>query len=228
MQGTSANIEVINPNSSRSVTEGIARELEALPALLSVTLDCTQIDAAPVAIESDADVALAERLVVEKVSKSTADAQVIACFSDPGVARLRGEGIRTVFGIAESAMHAAALLGESFGIISILEDSVARHAAQVARAGLSSRLAGDLALNLGVLDLAEPDLARPRLEKIGRDLRDRHGAEVLILGCAGMGGHRAWLQDLLGIPVVDPCVAGVATAVTGLAVLRPWHDSQQS
>jgi len=220
MTGQAATIEVINPNSSRSVTEGIARELAALQPLFSVAFDCTQIDEAPRAIESDADVALTERLVIDRVSRSAADAHVIACFSDPGVAQLRREGVRSVFGIAESAMHAAALLGQRFGIISILQGSVARHAVQVERTGLASRLAGDLALDLGVLDLADADLARPRIEEIGRELKDCYGADVLILGCAGMGGHRAWLQHLLQIPVVDPCAAGVAAAVAGLSVLR--------
>ena len=213
-------IHVINPNSSCSVTESLAKEI-SLPAMnLNVTIECSQIDEAPAAIESSADVAIAHKLVTERVTNSDADAFVIACFCDPGVERLRNQGHKNVFGIAESAMHLAANMGGKFGMISILDVSVERHIEQVERAGLSSMLAGDLALNLGVLELEDINLARPRIEKISRELVENRGAKSLILGCAGMGIHRAWLQDLLDVPVIDPCWAGVAMATASLGILK--------
>lgn len=212
-------IHVINPNSSCSVTESLAHEI-SIPAMsLNVNIEYSQIDEAPAAIESSEDVALAHKLVTERVTASDADAYVIACFCDPGVEELRKMGYRNVFGIAESAMHMAANMGGKFGMISILDVSVDRHIEQVERAGLSSMLAGDLALNLGVLELEDIDLARPRIENIGRELVEGRGAKSLILGCAGMGIHRAWLQNLLNVPVIDPCWAGVAMATAALGTL---------
>ena len=42
------------------------------------------------------------------------------------------------------------------------------------------------------------------------------GADVVILGCAGLGNYRHALQESLGIPVIDPVQAGVALASTNL------------
>jgi Asp/Glu/hydantoin racemase len=44
-------------------------------------------------------------------------------------------------------------------------------------------------------------------------LRDEDGADVLILGCAGMGHWRPKAEEALGIPVVDPTQAAVARAI---------------
>ena len=186
-------ILMLNANSSCSVTKGMAEEIAKPASLLNVTVEYDKIDEAPEAIESMEDVHLAHKLVTEYVEKSDYDAYVIACFCDPGVEELRALGYQNVFGIAESAMHLAANSGGKFGMVSILDVSVERHIKQVERAGLSDLLAADLALNLGVLELEDVDLARPRIEKVGRTLVEKIGAESLILGCAGMGLHKKWL-----------------------------------
>jgi Asp/Glu/hydantoin racemase len=47
-------------------------------------------------------------------------------------------------------------------------------------------------------------------------LRDEDGADVIILGCAGLGSYRHAMQESLGVPVIDPVQAGVALACTNL------------
>jgi Asp/Glu/hydantoin racemase len=47
----------------------------------------------------------------------------------------------------------------------------------------------------------------------GTALRDEDGADVLILGCAGMAGFRAPLADALGLPIVEPTQAAVIAAI---------------
>ena len=213
---TKSRLLMLNANSSQSVTEGMESELAVKAALLNIVIDYDQIAAAPEAIESSEDVCLAHMLVTKHVQSCNYDAYVIACFCDPGVAELRALGYQNVFGIAESAMHVAANIGSKFGILSILDVSVERHIKQVERAGLSNMLAADLALNLGVLDLEDKGVARPRIEKVGRKLVKEFGATSIILGCAGMGIHRQWLQELLGVPVIDPCWAGMVMAMATL------------
>ena len=39
---------------------------------------------------------------------------------------------------------------------------------------------------------------------VGRGLRDRRGADVLVLACAGMARYRADLEEAVQIPVVEP------------------------
>ena len=48
---------------------------------------------------------------------------------------------------------------------------------------------------------------------VGKALRERHGADVVVMGCAGMARYRKPLQDEIGIPVVEPTQAAVAMAI---------------
>jgi allantoin racemase len=48
---------------------------------------------------------------------------------------------------------------------------------------------------------------------VGRALRDEDGADVLVMGCAGMARYRPRLEEALGIPVVDPTQAAVGMAI---------------
>ena len=52
-----------------------------------------------------------------------------------------------------------------------------------------------------------------RMIDVGRTLRDRHGADVLVMGCAGMARYRADLEEAVRIPVVEPTQAAVAMAI---------------
>jgi allantoin racemase len=82
-------------------------------------------------------------------------------------------------------------------------------------AGLWSRCAGVRASDLDVLDLEDdPDHTAIALIAQGRILLDG-GADVLVLGCAGMGGLDERIQQELGVPVID----GVAAAVNLCEVL---------
>ena len=62
-----------------------------------------------------------------------------------------------------------------------------------------------------------------RLTDVGERLRDERGADVLILGCAGMARYRTALEDRLGLPVVDPTQAATASAIA--AVQLAWTTS---
>ncbi len=80
------------------------------------------------------------------------------------------------------------------------------------RMGVLDRLAGERALNMSVDDTARGAGTFDRLVEIGTALRS-DGADVLILGCAGMARHRAPLERSLGLPVIDPTLAAVAMAL---------------
>jgi Asp/Glu/hydantoin racemase len=51
------------------------------------------------------------------------------------------------------------------------------------------------------------------MREVGARLRDRHGADVLVLGCAGMADCRAPLQAALETPVIDPTQSAVTIAI---------------
>jgi Asp/Glu/hydantoin racemase len=210
-------ILALNPNSSTTVTASMARALAPLEAATHHQITCTECSEAPLGIESDEDVALAARSVADFAKGTTADALVVACFSDPGVAevRARPDG-PVVVGIAEAAYYTALQHGERFGIISIGPASIIRHAVHVARLGLTARFAGDRALGMSVAQANDPDQAMARVHRAAVQLRKMDGADVLILGCAGLAEQRAALQSVLGCVVIDPVQAGVAAAITAL------------
>lgn len=221
MSMSSGALIVINPNSSETVTEGIDRAMFPLRTL-GIPIRCVTLAEGPPAIESQADadlvvpplLSLAERLEPE------AAGFVIACFGDPGLHALRHRTALPVLGIQEAAVMTALTLGQRFGIIAILPASIPRHLRALGAMGVLDRLAGDRALGLGVAELADPDRALDAMIATGRRLRDADGAEVLIMGCAGMADYRDRLEAETGLPVVEPCQAAAAMALGRIALCQ--------
>lgn len=214
-------IVVINPNSTDAVTQGIDRALEPLRMEGGPPIECLTLEEGPPGIESQAqsDAVIEPLCRLIRSRQDTASAFVIACYSDPGLHAARETTGKPVFGIAESAMVTALTQGDRFGIISILESSIPRHARSVRAAGLESRFAGDVAIGVGVVGLSDEDAVLTRMLAAGQNLRDQHGAAVLILGCAGMARYRARLEEALSRPVIDPTQAAVTLAIGAVRLL---------
>lgn len=210
---------VINPNSSQTVTDGIAAAIAPLQGM-GAPIRCLTLAEGPPGIESQsqADETIAPMLRLAASLEDQAAGFVIACFGDPGVHALRDRTAKPVLGIQEAAVSTALTLGQRFGIIAILPASIPRHLRSLGAMGVLDRLAGDRALGLGVAQLADPAITRDRLIETGRALRDQDGAEVLILGCAGMARYRPELEQALQIPVIDPCQAAVSMALGRIAL----------
>jgi Asp/Glu/hydantoin racemase len=213
-------IHIINPNSSQAVTDGIDEAMAPLRAASSVPIVTSQLDGTPAGIETQAHVdgVVAPLLARAAALEDDASAFVIACFSDPGMAALREQSRKPVLGIAESAVLTAMTLGQRFGILSILPTSIPRHMRFLGAMGVMDRLAGDLPLNLGVAELQDDARTFARQQEVSRVLRDQHGADVLILGCAGMTAYRSRLSQAIGLPVVEPCQAAAAMAIGRVAL----------
>ena len=210
-------IVVLNPNSTEAVTQGIGRSLAALAAEAGVQVDCLTLPEGPPGIETQAHIEAVIPPVLARLQDEPADARVIACFSDPGLALARDSLAEPVFGIAESAIRQALTLGQRFGILAILPASVPRHRRYVAALGQSARFADSRPLGLGVTELLDSGRTLARMVEVGETLRDQEGADVLIMGCAGMAQYRAQLAEAVGLPVVEPCQAAVADALAAIS-----------
>lgn len=213
-------IYVVNPNSSQNVTEGIDRAIDPMRAASPVPIEAHTLAEGPPGIETQTHVdgVVAPLLAQCATLETKASAFVIACYSDPGLAALREQSAHPVLGIAEASILTAMTLGQRFGIISILSKSIPRHMRYVGALGVMDRLAGDQPLEMGVLELADATRTFERLKVVGANLRDAAGADVLILGCAGMTAFRTDLEDHLGVPVVEPCQAATAMAIGRVAL----------
>ncbi|MFT6271547.1 MAG: Asp/Glu/hydantoin racemase [Dinoroseobacter sp.] len=210
---------VLNPNSSKDVTARIDVAMEPLRSL-GVAIACKTLPEGPPGIESlrQADLVIAPLLAQAASLEADAAGFVIACFGDPGLHALRDQTALPVLGIQEAAVATAMTLGQRFGVLAILPASIPRHMRSFGAMGVLDRLAGDRALNLGVGDLSDTARTLARMIEIGTQLRDTDGADVLIMGCAGMAGYRSALQDALDLPVVEPCQAAAAMAIGRIAL----------
>jgi Asp/Glu/hydantoin racemase len=210
-------ILVINPNASLSCTEGIAAALApfALPGL--PRLEVTRLEEGPPAVVTWRDWYGVAEPLCRRIEAEPALAYVIACVSDPGVEAARTATDRPVIGMLRSAVAAALARGaERFGIIGFMETSRARQRRVLQAMGVESRLAGYEPLNLPMETLTDPVLPRARLAEAARSVVAQ-GAEVVVLGCAGMAGHVQAAEEAAGVPVIEPCQAAATQAL--LAVL---------
>ncbi len=206
-------ILVINPNSTQAVTDGLSDALSAFRTPGGPAIDCVTLAEGPPGIESQRHVDGVVQPLCALIGRETADAYVIACYSDPGLHAARETTDRPVLGISECGLLTACTLGERIGVISILATSIPRHLRAIRQMGLWERMAGDRALGLGVVELADRDRVFARMVDVGRQLIDLDGADVLTLGCAGMAYLREDLQEAVGAPVVDPAQAAVTMAL---------------
>lgn len=189
--------------------------LDPVAAATRHDIQCTELSKSPPGIETDEHVAEVIPHLLERVAGDDADAIVLACFSDPGIGRVRDAASVPVVGIAEAAYLAALGLGRKFGIVSLGQSSIDRHLRYLKALQLDGRLAGDRSINMTVVELMAGNVVRTIVET-ARLLRDEDGADVIILGCAGLGNYRPALEAELGLPVIDPVQAGVALACANL------------
>jgi allantoin racemase len=208
-------ILVINPNSTEAVTRGIDEAVEPLRMAGGPAIDCVTLKEGPPGIETQQHVDGVVQPLLKLVREKEGDyaAFVIACYSDPGLHSLREATKKPVLGISECGILTALTLGQKFGVIAILKQSIARHLRYVGALGVRERLAAELPVNLPVVELSNQEKTFGRMVAVGKALRDQHHADVVIMGCAGMARYRKPLQDEIGIPVVEPTQAAVAMAI---------------
>ena len=216
-------IFVINPNTSESMTDHIRRELEKIKRPDTV-LTVVNPEHGPVSIESAYDEALAGPPTLELVRRANEegyDAIVLACFSDPSLDAAKEVSDVPVIGIEEATLHVAAMLGHKFSIMTSLSSRIPTRDLHVRLHGLESAFASAPALNMPVLEMdANPEKAKARILELARKAVQEDGAEVIVLGCAGLAGYAEDIERELGAVVLDPTSVAfkVAEAVADLGL----------
>ncbi|MBF0862443.1 aspartate/glutamate racemase family protein [Gluconobacter kanchanaburiensis] len=211
-------ILVINPNSSDLVTAAIDRELEHFRGLSSVRIDVCGTPGAPpgVSYQRDADdIAPMVRRIVEE---NEADAYVIACFSDPGLAGVRETfPEKIILGCGENAILQALTEADQFGIISLSILSTYRQRRKIRMMGVAERYVGSQGIASNAVEATSPELL-DRMVEAGQGLLAR-GADIILTGCASMSHFREPLEERLGVRVIDPVGSAVCAAI-GRIILR--------
>ncbi len=98
-------------------------------------------------------------------------------------------------------------------MISILRKSIPRHLRYVGQMGLNDRMAGDRAIGLGVVALADEARTFSRMAEVAAELRDEDGADVLVMGLRRHGALPRTPAAPCRPAVVEPSQAAVAMAI---------------
>jgi len=207
-------ILVINPNCTEAMTRGIDDACAPLRMPGGPAIETATLKEGPPGIETQQHVDGLISPLTKFVREREKDyaAFVIACYSDPGLFSVREVTKKPVLGIAECGILTALTMGPRFGVIAILQKSIPRHLRYMGAMGVMDRFAGELPVDLPVLELADEKKTFGRMVTVGRALRER-GADVIVMGCAGMARYRKGLQDEVGVPVVEPTQAAVSMAI---------------
>jgi allantoin racemase len=216
-------IFVINPNTSESMTDHVRRELEKIKRP-DTALTVVNPEHGPVSIESAYDEALASAPTLELVRRANDegyDAVILACFSDPGLDAAKEISEIPVFGIEETTMHIASMLGHKFAVT--VNDSARAPSKDlhVRVRNVETAYASALPMDMPVLEMdAHPEEAKARIIELGRGAVEEQGVEVIILGCAGLGGYADDIEREVGAVVLDPTSVAlkVAEAIVDLGL----------
>ena len=205
-------IRVINPNTTAAMTAAIGASAAAVAGPRTV-IEAVQPTFGAPSIEGHHDDVWAAAGVAEQVragEMAGVDGYVIACFGDPGLHAARELARGPVVGIAEAGFHAAALLATGFSVVTTLERTCVIARQLVLQYGFERQCRGIHATELEVLALDDPASgAYERIAAAARQALEQDRSGAIVLGCAGMAGLCARLQDELRVPVID----GVTVAV---------------
>jgi allantoin racemase len=207
-------IMVINPNTSQSMTDHLRQELERIKRPdTELTVVCAE--RGPETIESAYDEAYAippTLDLVKKANREGYDAVILACFSDPGLEAAKEISEIPVIGIEESSLHMAAMLGSKFTVVTPRKQRIPSKREHVHMRGMSHFLASVRSLDLSVAETdADPGRTKKRVLEVAKQAVE-DGAEVIILGCAGMAGYAAEIEAKLNIKVIDPTAVALKVA----------------
>ncbi|ODM42780.1 aspartate/glutamate racemase family protein, partial [Cereibacter johrii] len=178
----------INPNSSATMTEAVVEAARAAAPGHEI-LGWTN-DEGPPAIQGPEDGAAAVAGILRLLPEARAagaEAIVLACFDDTGLAEVRAAASCPVLGIGQAAFHLAALLGHRFSVVTTLPVSVPVIEENLRGYGLMGQCGRVRASGLAVLEVeaaAPPTLARLAAEIAVAEAED--GVTAAVLGCAGM------------------------------------------
>ena len=216
MTRESMKLLIINPNSD----EEMSRAIQSSAAEFSAgeyEVICLSTPGAPPFIDTyqDAAAALPGMMKLLAEHETDYDAIIVACHCDPNLDLMKEMSDKAVIGIGEASMKLATLLGHRFSVISTDSRSVPNKQALIRSYHLEGLSAS--------VRFPAPELAgRSDEEKYlltARAAIEEDGAEVIVLGCAGMTGLDKRLQQELGVPVLDGVVCALIIA-TGLVKYR--------
>ncbi|GAB3451480.1 aspartate/glutamate racemase family protein [Kineococcus endophyticus] len=210
---------VVNVNTTQAVTDVIAAAARAAVSPGTTVVPLTP-RFGPASVESNYESHLSAVGVLDAVQQFDGpfDAVVHAGFGEVGRDALQDVLDVPVVDITEAAAQTACLLGRTYGVVTSLDRAVPAIGDRLLLAGLAGRCSGVRSVDLPVLELeTNPELTAKAFTEQAERLVEE-GAEVVVLGCAGMSGLHTALTARLDVPVVDGVAAAARLAESLVAL----------
>ena len=152
------------------------------------------------------------------------DAVLLACFGDPGLFALKELSPIPVLGMAEASLGLASQLGTRIALITGGTRWIAMLREFALLAGHAERVVAIRATPLtGAEIAADPAAAADQLAALAQACVDEDGANVVILGGAGLVGLAGQLQPRVSVPLLDSlaCLVSAGIAAARLGAAKP-------
>jgi len=218
---------LINPNTSASITDLVARRArEAAPA--GTEFDVVTARFGPRYIGSRAGSAIAAHAALDAFASTYRPDHagvLLACFGDPGLDALDEMAPVPVTGMAAASMRMAVRRASRVGMLTGGERWVPMLKEFVAGLGLGGNLVCVRAVAAtGAQIAADPESAFGELAAQANAAAEMDGAEIVILGGAGLAGLVPALQPRVRVPLLDSLECAVGHLVELARVPKIGHD----
>ncbi len=195
-------ILVINPNTNAETTERIRLECERAASSGTFIEAVTAPFGAKIIKTLESGIIAAEAAMAVLSEKgSTADAAVIAAFSDPGLRQAKATYSFPVVGIGEASMLEAAAISDRFSIITMGKPMVRYLSERAAEYGVEAKLASVRILPWSVHAGHPSDIQSLSDECISAVQND--GAGAVIIGGGPLAGFAEEISQTIKKPVLD-------------------------
>ncbi len=160
--------------------------------------------------------------LAEAAERDGMDVIINSCFGDPGLQAIQEAVSIPVVGTGQASLFFASMLGETFSVIVTDAGAEPMVRRQLRDCGLSGRVASvrNLGSSVGQV-LAGTSGGRAGLGRVKELVRGvalktvtDDGAEAVVLACGGLGlaGLSQWLEEEIGVPVLDSNVLALRLA----------------
>lgn len=218
---------LLNGNTSQAMTDRLALAARAIAQPSTEIIPVTGRFGAEV-IASRAAYAIAGHAVLDAFAaygQDNIDAVVLACFGDPGLAALKDVAGIPCFGMAEAGCRAAAAQVRRFSIVTggaAWGPMLTEYAASL---GLAEQLASVRVLDADGGQIgARPEAAREAIYQAAVKAIAEDGAELIVLGGAGMVGQIEPLAARISVPVIDGLTPAIRMAEAAAGTRPPaWR-----
>lgn len=199
---------LINPNSDVNMTRSMEKLIETYQPD-GIGIDVVGLSDSPEFIYSKETIDQTYEPLLKKIKEEedNYDIFIISCHLDPNLEKIRQKTKKLVIGIGQASVLMAQALGLRFSIIGSSDKTVGLKTQMVEDYGGS-----DMLDYVGYPDENARGELKGRLLLAGEDAINRYDSSAIILGCAGYVGIDSYIEEHLGVHVIDGLLAAIGLA----------------